>query len=778
MKSALKNIICVLLFVTTLLPLEAQPAATSSSRPKVGVVFGGGGAKGAAHIGVLKYMEELGIPVDYVAGTSIGSIIGGLYSLGYTPDEMADLIAHMDWPFYMSNTVGREYQSSVNRQNGSTYLLSVPFGANNFEERSSGILSTLPSGVINGYSLLNLFNSLSIGYQDSISFDDLPIPFACVAIDILNGDSVVLRSGEFAKAIRSSMAIPGVFSPVTWDNHLLADGGMVDNFPVDVCKNMGADIVVGIELADEFVTNPAELQSLPQQMSQYMSIAVKGNRFQHRDMCDIYMHPDITGYNMLSFDAESIDSLVVRGYRVAQEHRDEFLALKARLDSYGPCSKQLNHPRAKHILPTDTFVLASINYKGVSEDKKDWLVRKSGLEPGAPITMEHINRAIGILNGTGAFSGVLYKLHETDEEYWLSHHVYTDVLGRESYDLDITLLPAEPHTFSIGLRYDSEESADLLFQFGWNERRLTGFKADLDIDLSYNFKLATRLAFCGLGVGDINLAYRYHTSTFNVFRYDSVSLTGLVVDHNNFSLYLSEFHLRDMSIAFGVEEDLYTNRYGFSLNNLIESGIFHFDRAKAYLGFFLRSVYDNLDNAYFATRGVYATVDAGWRKENALWFKNNGGGMLNAGATWQTYLSTGQRFAFIPQISARVLVGDDSSLYLRNIVGGSLPGRYLDHQLAFVGVNNPLQVGNLTAIARLDLRYNFYGKFYLYLMSNYIASADLLNHFFTGKDDYHGTLGVGLRVAYASPIGPVSLDLHWNDFNYKVGAYVNIGYVF
>ena len=93
-------------------------------------------------------------------------------------------------------------------------------------------------------------------------------------------------------------------------------------------------------------------------------------------------------------------------------------------------------------------------------------------------------------------------------------------------------------------------------------------------------------------------------------------------------------------------------------------------------------------------------------------------------------------------------------------------------------MNNPLQVGNLTAIARLDLRYNFYGKFYLYLMSNYIASADLLSHFFTGKDDYHGTLGVGLRVAYASPIGPVSLDLHWNDFNYKVGAYVNIGYVF
>lgn len=778
MKTVAKYLVSLLLLSALWANVGAQQLPAQNSRPKVGVALGGGGAKGAAHIGVLKYMEELGIPVDCVAGTSIGSIIGGLYSLGYTPDEMADLIAHMDWSFYMSNTVGREYQSAGNRQSASTYLLSVPFGANNFEERSSGILSTLPSGVINGYSLLNLFNSLSIGYQDSISFDDLPIPFACVAIDILNGDSVVLRSGEFAKAIRSSMAIPGVFSPVSWGKHLLADGGMADNFPVDVCKQMGADVVVGIELADEFVTDPADLQSLPQQMSQYMSIAVKGNRFQHREMCDIYMHPDITGYNMLSFDAESIDSLVVRGYRVAQEHRDEFLALKARLDAFGPCTKQLNHPRAKHIYPTDTFVLASINYQGIDEDKETWLIKKSGLEPGKPVTMDHINRAIGILNGTGAFSGVLYKLHENDEEYWLSHHVYTDVLGRESYDLDITLLPAEPHAFAIGLRYDSEESAGLLFHFGWNERRLTGFKADLDLDLNYNFRLGARLALCGLGIGDLNLAYRYHTSTFNVFSYDSLSLSGLVVDHNNFCLYLSEFHLLDMSFAFGLEQELYSNRYGFSLNNLIESGIFHFDRAKAFLGFFLKGRFDNLDNPYFATRGVYLDFEAAWRKENKLWFLGSGGGMFDATVSWQSFLSLGQRFAVIPQISARVLVGNDSSLYLHNIVGGSLPGRYLDHQLAFVGLNNPLRVGDIAAIARLDLRYNFYGKFYLYLMANYIASADHIGHLFTAQNDYHGTLGLGLRLAYDSPIGPVSLDLHHNDFNHSLGAYVNIGYVF
>lgn len=213
-----KNIV-VFLLLFSLVPVMGKATneytvdTLQPQRPKIGVALSGGGAKGAAHIGVLKYMQEIGIPVDYIAGTSIGSIIGGLYALGYTPEEMAYLIANMDWSFYMSNGVGRSYQSSTSREQNSQFLLSVPFGTGDFERRSLDILSTLPSGVINGASLINLFNRLSIGYNDSVDFNKLPIPFACVATDILTGDSVVLHSGNFAKAIRSSMAIPGVFAP-------------------------------------------------------------------------------------------------------------------------------------------------------------------------------------------------------------------------------------------------------------------------------------------------------------------------------------------------------------------------------------------------------------------------------------------------------------------------------------------------------------------------------------------------------------------------------------
>ena len=171
----MKKILSFALLLSTFLVTTAQPQATNMGhqRPKVGVALSGGGAKGAAHIGVLKYMEEIGIPVDYVAGTSIGSIVGGLYALGYSPDEMAKLIADMDWGLYMSNNVDRKYMSSERREFNNSFRLSVPFGTSRLQMKSRRLISTLPSGVIKGASLINLFSTLSIGYSDSIDFSTM-----------------------------------------------------------------------------------------------------------------------------------------------------------------------------------------------------------------------------------------------------------------------------------------------------------------------------------------------------------------------------------------------------------------------------------------------------------------------------------------------------------------------------------------------------------------------------------------------------------------------------
>ena len=186
-------------------------------RKKVGVVLGGGGAKGAAHIGVLKYLEEMDIPVDYIAGTSMGSIIGGFYAMGYSPDELTELIGGMDWSAYIGNKIDRSMMSEDMRQRNSTMMLHVPFSHESLFDKDSNstLMSQLPSAYVNNSSLVNLFNDLSVGYQEEMDFNDLPIPFACVATDMITGDEVVLRSGSVPTAMRASMAIPGVFSPVT-----------------------------------------------------------------------------------------------------------------------------------------------------------------------------------------------------------------------------------------------------------------------------------------------------------------------------------------------------------------------------------------------------------------------------------------------------------------------------------------------------------------------------------------------------------------------------------
>lgn len=259
------------------------------SGPRVGVVLGGGGAKGASHIGVLKYLEEMGIPVSFVTGTSMGSIIGGLYALGYEPDELTDIISSVDWSRLMSNSIERNLLSAERRDYADHELLSVPFALGDMGYASQNIINSLPAAIINSSNIQNLFGRLSIGYTDSSNFDRLPIPYACVATDIITGDSVIIRSGSFPLAIRSSMAIPGIFSPVKWGPYLLADGGLVNNFPVDVCKSMGADIVIGVEVAGDLASSADELRSLPQMLSQYMALSTKGDRYQHRDMCDVYI---------------------------------------------------------------------------------------------------------------------------------------------------------------------------------------------------------------------------------------------------------------------------------------------------------------------------------------------------------------------------------------------------------------------------------------------------------------------------------------------------------
>jgi NTE family protein len=220
----------------------ASTTEREQARPKVkkvGVVLSGGGAKGMAHIGVLKVLEKAGIPVDIVTGTSMGSIIGGLYAIGYNANSLDSMVRVQDWSYVITDKEDLRRQSLNDRKKQNTYLFSTGL--------TIGKRDLQAGGIIKGKNLAELFNQLCVGFADSLDFSrDLPIPFACVATDIIDNSEVDFHSGRLPQAMRASMAIPAAFSPVRIGEKVLVDGGLKNNYPADLAREMGAEIIIGV----------------------------------------------------------------------------------------------------------------------------------------------------------------------------------------------------------------------------------------------------------------------------------------------------------------------------------------------------------------------------------------------------------------------------------------------------------------------------------------------------------------------------------------------------
>ena len=308
------------IIILTLLSLTTASAQFGYyfDRPKVAVVLSGGGAKGVAHISALRAIEDAGLPIDIICGTSMGALIGGLYSIGWSTDELDSLVRHQDWSFLLTDRVKPEELDIDTRRMLNTYPLwhAFTFGSKHNEG----------AGFIRGINLDNLFDRLLDGYLDSIDFNTLPIPFACVATDIITNTEVDFHSGHLKQAMRASMSIPGVFSPIRMNDMLLVDGGMRNNYPADIARQMGADIIIGVTVQDDTltadeITGPLDL------LMQIIDVNTKNKYNENLAMSDILMQVNVDGYSAASFNAAAIDTLLRRGSEAAALHRDELLAL-------------------------------------------------------------------------------------------------------------------------------------------------------------------------------------------------------------------------------------------------------------------------------------------------------------------------------------------------------------------------------------------------------------------------------------------------------------------
>lgn len=313
----MKKVYLILLFFTILLlPTGATGRQAVNSRPKVALVLGGGGAKGAAEVGVLKEIERSGVPIDYIVGTSIGSIIGGLYSIGYRTDELDSLFQHQDW-LSLFNDAKVHGQGKLKEISGMGLM------------KGRGVIQFLDTLVMRKPN----YNGKG-QYPDSINFDKLPIPYRAVACDINAGKVAVLSYGDLTMAMRASMSIPGVFKPVNIDTLQMLDGGLINNLPVDVARSMGADYVIAIDL-----TQNKHPDYEPKQINKFMPKTMKWlrtrpdfvNYNRNRQNCDVYINPTLKGYGVTSFTPKAIKAMIELGQEAGKKKYKELVKLKRKV---------------------------------------------------------------------------------------------------------------------------------------------------------------------------------------------------------------------------------------------------------------------------------------------------------------------------------------------------------------------------------------------------------------------------------------------------------------
>ena len=314
---------------------EAPAPQKKPPRPKVGLVLGGGGALGLAHIGVLKVLEEQRIPIDFIGGTSMGSIIAGLYASGMSPDEMQAWLESLDWDEVMSDATPRRELYFRRKQEDQRYLLEMGL---NWKGPKMG------TGLAAGQKFNNLMQLVTLRAAGITDFDRLPIPYRAVATDLQSGTARVLDHGNLATAMRASMAVPGVFTAVEIDGRVLVDGGIVDNLPVDVVKAMGADVVIAVDVgSDADVVDPESLKSLGGILGRTYTIAQRPEQIEQFKHADIGIQPVLAG--LTAGDFARVSEFVPKGAEAARGKRAELARLAVGEPEYAEFLKKQRRPK-------------------------------------------------------------------------------------------------------------------------------------------------------------------------------------------------------------------------------------------------------------------------------------------------------------------------------------------------------------------------------------------------------------------------------------------------
>ncbi len=730
----------LVLSIGLLLPFSLH---SQEQRKKVGVVLSGGGAKGMAHIKALKVIEEAGIPIDYIAGTSMGAIVGGLYAIGYTPEQLDSMVRKQDWTFLLSDRIKRSAMSLTDRERSEKYTVSIPFTKTPKDAATGGIMK--------GQNLANLFSDLTVGYHDSIDFNKLPIPFACVAANVVNGEQIVFHDGILSTAMRASMAIPGVFTPVRQDSMVLVDGGIVNNYPADVVKAMGADIIIGVDVQNA-LKKADKLNSVPDILGQIVDITCQSNHEKNVDLTDTYIRVNVDGYSSASFTPAAIDTLMRRGEEAAKDQWSSLLALKKKIgiaEDYTP--KQ--HGPYSSLSNARTVYVTDISFSGVEVDDKKWLMKKCKLEENSDISTQQIEQALYQLRGSQSYSSASYTLKETPEGYHLNF------LLQEKYERRINL----------GIRFDSEEIASLLVNATADLKTRIPSRLALTGRLGKRYAARIDYTLEPMQQRNFNFSYMFQYNDINIYE------EGDRAYNTTYKYHLAEFGFSDVwyknfRFGLGLRFEYYKYKdFLFKKPEFIGLEV----ESEHFLSYFAQVQYNTYDKGRFPSKGSDFRAAYSLYTDNMAQY-NDHAPFSALNASWASVIPVTRRFSVIPSIYGRILIGRDFPYPLQNAIGGEVPGFYIPQQLPFAGVTNLELMDNTIMIASIKFRQRMGAIHYLTLTGNYGLTDSNFFDILKGKQLFGISAGYGMDSIF----GPLEISLGYSNQTDKGSCFVNLGYYF
>lgn len=713
----------------------ATDTVANTSRPKIGLVLSGGGAKGFAHVGVLKIIDELGIPIDYIAGTSMGSLIGGFYAIGYSAVDIEKIILSQNWEDLLSDNVSRNFVPIYEKKDFERYILSFPIKPKGIE---------LPSGIVEGQNVINLFERLTIDYHDETDFKKLPIPFLCIATDLETGKAVVLDKGYLPLAMRASMAIPTFFAPVEIDGKLLADGGMINNFPVKELIKMGADIVIGVDVQSG-VKSKKELKSLLDIINQTVSLMALNNFKDNLKYCDIYIKPEIDNYSVGSF--QDADSLIYKGEEIARTFVPTLLNLK----------KKYNLEKTKlkaYVPPCDStvFFIKEVKVKGLNEVSYSLLYGKLNLEMNSNVSLHKLQDGINRVYGSRYFD-----------------HVDFQMKGGEEKTLLINVKERTTKRFNVGLHYDSDNNAAVLLNTTFRNKLKSGSRLSFDLKLSENPRFKTTYTIDnGLKPG-LNLEAEFNDSEVYTFE-NGKKIGNYDFNYIKFDVNTHSILQESYSIGLGTKIEYYNINSEFTTSDLSIAGDEDY-----YFTYYAFLNLDSHDKAYYPKKGMslygeYKLVtNNGWKLD----------GMSRPASIaylkFQKAISMSSAFTVYPKFYGRVVWGKNIPGFFMSYTGGIDQTDYFDIQMPFVGLERMEISSTNSFVFRTDFQYELFRNNYLILKMNAGKLVDDVNEVIN-----HGKWikGIGLTYSYNSLIGPIEFSLMYSDKKNEISNYVSLGFWF